>query len=85
MGVRGDGGDTISPSTPREVLLALERCEINFFVFAPLFLVSAGHPTSRGVNIEFRRRSEHSTTDPQGELGRVRKETSVVVVQYGQS
>ena len=81
MGVRGDGGNTISPSTPREVLLAPERREIDFFVFAPLFLVSAGHPASRGMNIEFLRGSRYSTTDPQGELGRVRKETSVVVVQ----
>ena len=52
--VRGDGGNTISPSASRQVLLALERCEIDFFVVAPLFLVSAGHPMSRGVNIEFR-------------------------------
>ena len=57
--VRGDSGNTIPPA-PREVLLTPKRHEIDLFVSAPLFLVQAGHPISRGV--KFRRdRSTEST------------------------
>lgn len=78
--MRGDSGDAVSARSSREVLLTLKRLEIDLFVSAPLFLVEAGHPMSRGVNFEGPEELEALEDGSAGGARPNEEETNVVVV-----